>query len=88
MMALVCTACLPQREMRLAGATMGTTYQVKVVTGWLRSGGDLQKQIDERLAVINRSMSTYDPNSEISRFNAMASTTESLSVSDDFNNVL
>jgi len=87
-MALACTACLPQKELRLAGKTMGTAYHIKVVAGWMTSGADLQAKIDERLAVINGSMSTYDPASEISRFNALASTGESLSVSDDFNNVL
>ena len=86
--ALACTACLPQKELRLAGKTMGTAYHIKVVAGWMTSGADLQAKIDERLAVINGSMSTYDPASEISRFNALASTGESLSVSDDFNNVL
>ena len=87
-MALSCSACLPQKELRLAGKTMGTTYHIKVVAGWLTSGADIQAQIDNRLAAINRSMSTYDPNSEISRFNALASTDDSLAVSDDFTNVL
>ena len=86
--ALTCTACLPQKELRLAGKTMGTTYTIKVVTGWLTSGADIQAQIDNRLAAINRSMSTYDPASEISRFNALASPDDALAVSDDFINVL
>ncbi|PID40274.1 MAG: hypothetical protein CR984_04075 [Proteobacteria bacterium] len=88
LLVLVCTACLPQQELRLRGKTMGTTYNIKVVAGWLTSRGDLQARIDARLASINRSMSTYDPNSEISRFNGMASTTEFLAISDDFYNVL
>ena len=88
LLTLACTACLPERELRLAGKTMGTTYHIKVVAGWLTSGADLQTKIDARLAAINRSMSTYDPASEISRFNALASTDEWLPVSDDFNTVL
>lgn len=67
---------------------MGTTYHVKVVTGLFTSGPDLQQQIDNRLAAINKSMSTYDPGSEISRFNAIESTSASFSPSDDFLNVL
>ena len=51
-------ACQPGRELALSGKTMGTTYHIKVVAGWLTSGKDLQKKIDARLAVINRSMSS------------------------------
>jgi FAD:protein FMN transferase len=86
--ALVCTACQPQKELRLSGKTMGTSYHIKVVAGLFTSGADLQKQIDNRLTAINQSMSTYDPGSEISRFNDIESTSESFSPSDDFLNVL
>jgi thiamine biosynthesis lipoprotein len=86
--ALVCTACQAKKELRLSGKTMGTTYHIKVVTGLFTSGADLQAQIDNRLAAINRSMSTYDPGSEISRFNGIDSASESFSPSDDFLNVL
>ena len=86
--ALLCTACQPKKELRLSGKTMGTTYHIKVVTGWFASGADLQRQIDNRLAAISKSMSTYDPTSEISRFNAIDSTSEAFSPSDDFLNVL
>jgi thiamine biosynthesis lipoprotein len=86
--ALVCTACQAKKELRLSGKTMGTTYHIKVVAGLFTSGADLQAQIDNRLAAINRSMSTYDPGSEISRFNGIDSASESFSPSDDFLNVL
>ena len=85
---LVCSACQPKRELRLSGKTMGTTYHIKVVAGLFTSGTDLQEQIDERLAAINRSMSTYDPESEISRFNGLRSTGEIFTPSDDFFNVM
>jgi thiamine biosynthesis lipoprotein len=88
MMALVCTACLPQKEMRLTGKTMGTTYHIKVVAGWFTSETDLQTRIDRRLGEINRSMSTYDPESEISRFNRIRETGTPFSLSDDFIAVL
>lgn len=86
--ALLCTACQARKELRLSGETMGTTYHIKVVAGLFTFGADLQKKIDDRLAAINRSMSTYDPTSEISRFNAIESTSASFSPSDDFLNVL
>ncbi|BBO89984.1 FAD:protein FMN transferase [Desulfosarcina ovata] len=85
---LVCASCQPRREVRLTGKTMGTTYHITVVAGLLTSTGTLQKKIDARLAAINRSMSTYDPNSEISRFNAIASVEETFSPSADFLDVL
>ena len=88
LMALVCIACQPTRELQLSGKTMGTTYHIKVVTGWLTSGDDLQRQIDNRLAAINKSMSTYDPASEISRFNAITTANEPFSPSADLLEVL
>lgn len=86
--ALLCAACQPQKELRLTGKTMGTTYHIKVVAGLFTSGSDLQRQIDNRLAAINKSMSTYDPTSEISRFNAISAANESFSPSTDLLNVL
>lgn len=88
LMALVCIACQPTRELQLSGKTMGTTYHIKVVTGWLTSDDDLQRQIDNRLAAINKSMSTYDPASEISRFNAITTANEPFSPSADLLKVL
>lgn len=59
----------------LAGSTMGTQYHVRVVgKPSERSVEKLQQRIDSRLAEVNRRMSTYDPESEISRFNQSAST--------------
>jgi thiamine biosynthesis lipoprotein len=80
--------CQPQKELALTGKTMGTTYHIKVVAGLFTSAEKLKKEIDDRLAAINRSMSTYDPDSEISRFNAIRSTQETLSPSTDFLKVL
>ena len=53
-----------------SGDTMGTRYHVTVAP----VGLELQTLIDARLAEINRLMSTYDPQSELSRFNAAEST--------------
>jgi len=65
----------PPEILRLNGETMGTTWSVSVVTD--RSGPDgseLQGLLEDRLARINQLMSTFDPNSEISRFNRLADT--------------
>lgn len=86
--ALLCTDCNGRRELQFSGKTMGTTYHIKLVAGMFTSATDLQKLVDKRLAAINKSMSTYDPTSEISRFNAIDSTSQHLAPSADFFNVL
>ncbi len=48
---------------------MGTTYNVKYVIDEQGEIPGLQAEIDARLAQINKLMSTYDPTSELSRFN-------------------
>jgi thiamine biosynthesis lipoprotein len=60
---------------QLTGATMGTTYTVKIprLPGVI-AVDTLQAEIDRILAQINRQMSTYDPESELSRFNRNPST--------------
>ena len=60
----------------LTGPTMGTTWSVTLDARG-RGRGDLgaaRAAIDERLANVNRLMSTWDPDSELSRFNRHAST--------------
>ena len=54
------------------GPTMGTTYSIK----WVAESFDpsLQSEIDRRLDDINALMSTYEPTSELSRFNQSRST--------------
>lgn len=53
-------------KIELQGSTMGTTYSVKYIDP---EGRNLQPQIDSLLLVFNMSLSTYIPESEISRFN-------------------
>ena len=74
-----------EREYVLTGKTMGTTYQVTVVSR--RPPEGLKDRIDYRLAEINRSMSTYQPDSEIRRLNRR-SAGDPMTVSDDFFRVL
>ena len=58
------------------GPTMGTTYSVKIVDSELTSEREqrIARAIETRLARVNELMSTWDPASELSRFNRFAST--------------
>ena len=76
--------CGGQREIRIAGRTMGTTYHITIIGGYFTSVGQLRQAIDERLEAINASMSTYRPESEISRFNTMEETGKAFPVGGDF----
>ncbi len=90
--ALTCLAllsgCLLKREIVITGRTMGTTYTVKIVAHVFKNTDLLKKKIDERLKEINQSMSTYLPDSEISRFNALHRIDEKFEVSEDFLHVM
>ena len=56
---------------KLWGSTMGTRYHIRLGTALGKEEAvDLQGAISERLDNIESSMSTYEPDSEISRFNA------------------
>ena len=60
----------PPQHVHLAGPTMGTTWQVKLPTLPERTSRDeLQAAIERRLERVNDQMSTYRPDSELSRFN-------------------
>lgn len=54
-------------KMVVSGATMGTTYRVVYLDDQNR---DFKNGIDSILRVFNQSLSTYIPDSEISRFNS------------------
>src|SRR5262245_34556077 len=60
---------LPARELEFSGRAMGTTYSVKY---WRRDVGDsadnVKRDIEALLDRIDRQMSTYRPDSELSRF--------------------
>ena len=82
------SACEAKREHLIQGRTMGTTYQVKVVAGYVQSVSGLKAKIDERLEEINRSMSTYQKGSEISRFNRFKEVGRQFLISNDFFQVM
>jgi len=65
----VTTGFNAKQEVVLSGRTMGTTYHIKAVVSGKMSADALGHAVTRRLQAINRSMSVYDPESEISRFN-------------------
>lgn len=71
-----------------SGKTMGTTYQIKFFPGPGFIPRDLESKIRGCLDEINRSMSVFEPESEISRFNALRETDTPFPVSGDFYKVL
>lgn len=62
-----CAASTPSRVM-LSGETMGTTWHA-ILPGDTQNTEALRAGIETVLARVNRLMSTYDPESELSRFN-------------------
>lgn len=70
-----CEKPLPDPTVRITGSTMGTTYDLKLVPapGQIIPS-DLKDRVEKVLARVNQQMSTYDPNSELSRFNQSPST--------------
>ena len=86
MAGLLLSACQKETEIiSLSGKTMGTTYHIKYI-----DSGNLQKnaeqaheQIEGILRDINVKMSTYDPNSELSRFNQRKEINQPVDISAD-----
>lgn len=71
----LCACTRDHPEIVFAGPTMGTTYSVKIVNPPANvAPAQLQATIDAVLARIDREMSGYRPDSELSRFNAATST--------------
>lgn len=70
-----CQQEITDKTLHLSGQTMGTTWSVAMLPG--HEGSDpvvLKQRLQTRLDQINRLMSTYDPQSELSRFNDQTST--------------
>ncbi len=85
---LILAGCSGRREIKFAGKTMGTTYHLTIVGSYFTAAAPLQKAVDERLEAINASMSTYRPDSEISRFNQMPHTDPPFPISNAFHEVM
>lgn len=83
------SGCFPsQKEYVFSGKTMGTTYHIKIVSSHKNPyDSGLKEDIDFVLKEVNKSMSVYDPKSEISKFNHIEKNKE-LKISKDFFSVL
>lgn len=67
---LLLAACGGPEQANLQGQTMGTYYSIKYVAeSSSPSSESIQAEIDKRLEEVNDQMSTYRPDSELSRFN-------------------
>lgn len=68
--------CAPKQEaeVHLTGPTMGTVYNIKYVPEGEIDSIKLQSEVDGVLLEVNQLMSTYMPDSELSRFNQWQST--------------
>jgi len=64
----------PLQDVHFNGSTMGTTWSVSAHSlPENLDPGRLKNQLQQQLDQVNRLMSTYDPESEVSRFNRSAS---------------
>ena len=77
---LACRSSQPWQGNTILGRTMGTTYQIKIARVALSEKNliEIKQQIDSVLLIINKQMSTYDPQSELSLFNAWTDTSSFL----------
>ena len=71
------------------GNTMGTTYSIKIIDNKLQhiDINNVKSKIDSVLQAVNQQMSTYIPDSEISRFNRLISE-DWFTISTDFYDVI
>ncbi|MDN5565292.1 MAG: FAD:protein FMN transferase [Psychrobacter sp.] len=82
------TACQQPSEYNyLSGETMGTSYHITYKLPDNANEADIQAAIDKRLQQINDSMSTYQNDSTISKFNRLAKDTPII-IDADFSQVL
>ena len=83
----ILAGCNLKKETLITGKTMGTTYHIKVVSLFYKDTEGLKGKIENRLKDINKSMSTFSKESEITRFNTFDSE-EKFAVSADFLEVM
>jgi len=81
-------SCDMKKEIIISGKTMGTFYNIRVVGSIFQNSNNLKQMINNRLKEVNQSMSTFDPESEISKFNNINDEETELEISNDFYHVL
>ncbi|QIZ75607.1 FAD:protein FMN transferase [Ferrimonas lipolytica] len=86
-LAIFVSGCTPSAQVvKIEGSTMGTSYHISWV-GDAAQAQQLQTKIDDRLVAVNQSMSHWQPDSLISRFNHYDST-EPMTIDHDFATVM
>lgn len=80
-------SCASAETVRFRGETMGTYYSIAIDGADESQESEIRAKVDECLAEVNRQMSTWDPDSEISRFN-QSDSTDWFSVSSEFAKVV
>lgn len=70
-----CTPINQQEPVLLQGRTMGTTYNIKIVSALEFDKTALNSKIDQLLVDVNQAMSTYIDDSELSVFNKSKTST-------------
>ena len=80
-------ALAARHQTAVTGKTMGTFYSVKLITAKKEFPETWQNRIDNRLKQVNKNLSMFDPDSEISRFNRQPAGTP-FEISPDFSTVL
>ena len=74
--ALLLAACKSEpTELRIEGETMGTTYHIVALdAGDDLEGAEVKTAVEAALVKVNAQMSNWDPNSEVSKFDARQDT--------------
>ena len=62
---LIVQCGVPTPQAQIEGETMGTTYNIKIVSDYKLNSKDIKSSVDSILVVLNQQMSTWDPESEI-----------------------
>ena len=87
LVSLLAVGCSNKPEiLQISGSKMGTTYRITVVADQIPPD-DLAQRIDDLLARVDNSMSTYKQDSEISQFNRMR-VGDQLTISEEFAEVI
>ncbi|WP_108651545.1 FAD:protein FMN transferase [Dongshaea marina] len=75
-LAILLTACQGQakKEIAISGQTMGTFYSIKVTGDGIKDPDKFKAKVDALLDEVNQQMSTFIPDSELSRFNSSKQT--------------
>ena len=81
-------AALSGQEYTLSGKTMGTFYTIKFISSKKHSLPLWKARVDQRLKDINKRLSMYDPESELSLFNLQKTGTKIKVSSDLYANLL